>query len=339
MKTIFSFITTAFLILAGNAFADEFRMEDISISPGETKLISLELVNPCQSYIAFEFYLTLPDGVSIALDEDDNLNVELNAARCPRHVLDVVQNADGSYHFLCYSVRNNAFKGVDGEILSMMLKADSSLERCEMLGSIYNQKLSDTNDNKVTFDDYTFRVNIERETPDYVTIVVPQDGVTTYCSNYDLDFTGVTDFKAFVASSYNSTDAIVKMEQVDDTQAGLGLLIIGKPGSYIVPCKVAKNYHTNLLSGTLYSISMPNINNDKVLLTLSIKGETPSFTPTNGLVIMDGHKAWLEIPLSLYDGQNVSISMKGASVNGDLNKDGVVSVSDVTVLVDLILSN
>ena len=141
MKTASLLLTSALLAWAGNAFADELRVNDFTISLGETKNISVELTATDKSYIAFEFYMTLPEGISITLDKDGYPDVTLNSARSSGHSLEVAKNADGSYHFLCYSSKNKAFVGTNGEILSMTVKADETAKEGTLQGSVFNLKM------------------------------------------------------------------------------------------------------------------------------------------------------------------------------------------------------
>ena len=104
-------LTMAWLAVAGHALADELRVSDFTIRPGETKTISVELNNPEKTYIALEFYMTLPEGISIVSDDEGYFEVALNSERSAQHTLEVKQGNDGSYHFLCYSIKNNALKG------------------------------------------------------------------------------------------------------------------------------------------------------------------------------------------------------------------------------------
>ena len=153
-------MTAALLAIAGHALADDFSIADFSISPGETKTISIELNNTESNYIAFEFYMILPEGISIKKDEDGYLMAELNSARINRHVLEVSRMDDGSYHFLCYSNRNTSLKGTSGEIISLTVTADEDATSGTKDGKLQNQKLSDPDENKVTFNDFTFHVTV-----------------------------------------------------------------------------------------------------------------------------------------------------------------------------------
>ena len=160
MKSTKYFLTIAWLVMASQAMADDFTIADFSINPGETKTISIELNNTENSYIAFEFYLTFPEGISIPEDEDGYLMAELNSDRINRHVLEVSKMDDGSYHFLCYSNRNNILKGTSGEIISLYVAASETAPLGNYEGKLFSQKLSDPEENKVVFDDFTFHVNI-----------------------------------------------------------------------------------------------------------------------------------------------------------------------------------
>ena len=156
----------ALLAVAGNAMADELAIADFSIEKGETKVISMELNNPNSQYIAFEFWMSLPDGVRIKYDEDNYLMADLNSARSNRHELNVEEEGtSGVYHFLCYSSRNNAFKGNSGEIVALTIECAENATAGAATGQIYEQILSDPDKVEHNFPDYTFNVTIPGDEP------------------------------------------------------------------------------------------------------------------------------------------------------------------------------
>lgn len=161
MKQIRLILLTALLTMVGNASADELIISDFSITAGETKTISIELNNPTNDYIAFEFDMRLPDGVRILYDEDNYLLATLNSARSNRHELEVSEpNNDGVYHFLCYSNRNKTFKEKSGEIISLTIQCAEDAVAGSYTGSVNNIILSDPNKVEVDFDNFTFDVAI-----------------------------------------------------------------------------------------------------------------------------------------------------------------------------------
>ena len=155
-------LTIAWLAMASHALADNFIVGDFTIAPGETKTISVELNNTENEYIAFEFEMTLPEGVSILEDEDGYLQAELNSGRTTsNHELMASRMEDGSYHFVCYSLPNTKLKGTSGEILTIKVcAAENATPATGLEGKVFNQKLSDPQKNPVAFDDFTFLVNI-----------------------------------------------------------------------------------------------------------------------------------------------------------------------------------
>ena len=161
MKTARQLMTVAWLAFSGHAMADGLAIADFSIQPGETKTIAVELNNTGNEYIAFEFYMSLPEGVSIAKNESSKLMAELNSGRINGHKLKVRQMADGSYYFFCYSESNANITGTSGEILSVTVTATETAEPATGLtGILSGQVMSDTDREEWNFEDLTFHVDI-----------------------------------------------------------------------------------------------------------------------------------------------------------------------------------
>ncbi len=166
MNNVRIFLLMALLAMAGNASADELVISDFSISPGETKTISIALDNPTNDYIAFEFWMRLPDGVRIVYDDDDFLMATLNSSRADRHELEVKEpDNDGVYHFLCYSNRNNTFREKSGEIISLTVKCAEDAVDGSYEASLYNLIFSDPNKVQVDLPDVSFDITIVGVSP------------------------------------------------------------------------------------------------------------------------------------------------------------------------------
>lgn len=339
MKAARYLLTVAWLALAGHAMADNLTIANFSINPGEIKTISVELNNTENSYIAFEFYMTLPEGVFISEDEDGYLMADLNSARINRHVLEASLMSDGSYHFLCYSNNNNTFKGTGGEILSITLTADDSLEGGqELQGLVFNQKLSDNATNKVTFPDFRFNISVKGEQDDTpVTITIPMAGVAIYGSTQGLDFSMSTDFKAYIIAGYDRDEKTVFAMPVTHVPAGTGLYLVGKAGTYTVPTITNHTSYTNMLVGTKKAVTISATDGSYTNLTLSTDGAIPQFTAVGNNTSVEANKAYLQLPTALYDGSPVSIKYDEGK-DGDLNKDGKVNVADVMILVKMAIN-
>ena len=151
----------ALLTIVGNASADELVISDLNIKAGETKTISIELNNPDNDYIAFEFSLKLPDGISIVTDEYDLFVATINNKRSNDHVLDVSEpNNDGVYHFLCYSNGNKTIKEKSGEIISLTVQCADDAEAGNYTGEAYELIFSNSNFVEVDLTDSSFGINV-----------------------------------------------------------------------------------------------------------------------------------------------------------------------------------
>lgn len=161
MRTMKVYIIMMLLAVVGNTFADELRVEAFSIVPGETKAVSVELNNPAHAYTLLEFILTLPEGVSIAKDEDNKWLATPNASRfTSSHSLNIEEREDGSYKFLIYSGRNKALNGTSGELFFLTLVAADDAVRGTYQGSFTEQLFVDTEEWEYDPADVNFEVKI-----------------------------------------------------------------------------------------------------------------------------------------------------------------------------------
>ena len=120
MKRLRIMILMVLLAMAGSTYAiDELTVGNIIMKPDESATLSVGLTNET-TMIAFEFYMRLPDGISIVKDEDGDY-VVMSSTRLNKHELSVAQDDDGRYHFLCHSNKNKTISGNDGELLSIEL--------------------------------------------------------------------------------------------------------------------------------------------------------------------------------------------------------------------------
>ena len=159
MKLLKTTILAVLLALAGSTQADEVKVPSVSMMPGESKTLSVELENET-TMIAFEFWMRLPEGVTIAKDEDGDFAVTKNSTRLGKHDLTVALDNDGRYHFLCYSNPIRNIKNNSGELLSIELVCAENVADGNYTGSIENIIFSDQNKNRIDLADCSFNVTI-----------------------------------------------------------------------------------------------------------------------------------------------------------------------------------
>ena len=95
----------------------------------------------------------------------------------------------------------------------------------------------------------TIHVVMKKKTaPANVTITMPELGVDTYCSEYDLCFTG-SNLKAYVASGYNPSTNEALLTRVYNVPAGTGILLKGNEGSYEISTTNTNYLYANMFKG------------------------------------------------------------------------------------------
>ena len=130
-----------------------------TIFTGNTAKLSIDLTND-DEIIMTEFYMQLPDGITIEEDEDGYPIVTINSERENKHVIEVNRNSEGLYHFLCYSSNNNAFKGNEGELFNMNLICAEGVTAGTYTVTVKDIIMSDIDRNELTQSDFTFDITV-----------------------------------------------------------------------------------------------------------------------------------------------------------------------------------
>lgn len=165
MNTLKTIIISALLAVAGNALAaDGLHVAAFTIAPGETMTVPVELQNPDDSYIMLEFWMQLPEGVSIDADADGLLLVTKNSERLTQnHPLEIEAKGNNSYKVLIYSTRNAAIKGNSGAIFTMQLTAAEDAAVGNYEGRFYSQVFSNADKQEYDPAESTFSVTIGKK--------------------------------------------------------------------------------------------------------------------------------------------------------------------------------
>ncbi len=119
----------------------------LAISNAETyagKQIVLPIdMNNVASIKAFQFDLYLPDGVTIAKDEDEEELIELTSRAAKSHTIAYSNRPDGAIRMICTSMSGAAFKGNEGAIVNVTLNVAQSMTDGDYDIEIKNIELSD----------------------------------------------------------------------------------------------------------------------------------------------------------------------------------------------------
>ena len=135
--------------------------------------------------------------------------------------------------------------------------------------------------------------------PSTIQVVVGSNGIATYCSPLNLDFSSVNGVNAYIASDYNSGEGTITMTKVNEVPAGTGFILKGSPAIYNIPVKSDVNTSfVNLLVGTVVATEVPSTSNgyDNYILGNGDKGV--AFYKSSGVGFLAAKKAYLRLPAS-----------------------------------------
>ena len=139
-------------------------------------------------------------------------------------------------------------------------------------------------------------------------ITIKEIGKTTWCSEYDLDFTNVAGIKAYTATGYNNITKTIWLTRVMEVPVGTGILVKGDAGTYKIPHANVQSAYANWFVGNLgETISIGETDGDKTNYYLS--GKDGTFKSVNGNANIGKNKAYLQLPTSVFAGtRSIGIS-------------------------------
>jgi len=149
------------LLSAMNSMAqDQLFINNFSITAGGDKQsVSINLTNST-AYSAFQFDLTLPTGMSIALNKKGKLDVTLNEDRMEDHTMTVEKLDNGDYRFVAFSLSNAPFYETSGELVKIKVEAASDMAGGEVSGKLHSINFTEPNETGHTLSDAAFTVTV-----------------------------------------------------------------------------------------------------------------------------------------------------------------------------------
>ena len=122
-------------------------IENIECAPGNQLTVSLKMNNQIAAS-GFQCDLYLPNGVTVATDEDGFYQIALSTARTTAtktNMFDSVLQGDGSIRILCNSTKNYAFSGNEGEVATIVLNIDDNMEEGDYPVILKNIEIANKN--------------------------------------------------------------------------------------------------------------------------------------------------------------------------------------------------
>lgn len=105
-------------------------VEPLEAGVGQQVKLSVKMKNSANIQ-GYQFDLYLPEGITVATDEDDFPLAELSIARTTKNKTDYFGSdfqKDGAFRVLCGSTKGYAFGGTDGEVCTIMLNISEDME-------------------------------------------------------------------------------------------------------------------------------------------------------------------------------------------------------------------
>ena len=125
---------------------------------------------------------------------------------------------------------------------------------------------------------------------------VGSTGLATFCSPVDMDFSDVTDIKAYIASGFNPSKGTLVLTRVTEEPAGEGLYIVGEEGIYDVPITTTDMVYSNLLKGVTTATTIYPTDGDNTNFILANGSHGVGFYTLSTAGELAGGKAYLQLP-------------------------------------------
>ena len=152
-KTIILIIACLMAWVNSISAEDKIYVTDFSITAEETKDVSVQLDNTI-SYVAFQFDLYLPEGITLT-------GYEVNGSRVPESTeVSMAKMADGSYRFIAAAMSMEEITGSSGGIVTLKLKASSEITTGNKTGYLKRVKLSKADATGFTTAEIPFAIKV-----------------------------------------------------------------------------------------------------------------------------------------------------------------------------------
>jgi len=166
MKIRLMIIATLLLAVCNITRAeDNVTISDFKISAGETKTVSVSLNND-EAYVAFQFDLCLPEGITIESSSLDHNRVPESTT------LDMSTISSGVYRFISTAMNAEPLVGNNGTIVTLTVKASTELTHGRKTGYFRKVKLAKSDATGPVYEEMSFSITVLE--PSVVTVTSVQ---------------------------------------------------------------------------------------------------------------------------------------------------------------------
>lgn len=278
-----------------NVYGDNFTINSVQLLPNTIQKVNIILNNESEHATAFQLDLVLPKGITVSKDNSGKLLASLNANRAKSHQIYSAEVGSNTYRILAYSTSNKVISGTKDYLVQLDLLVDKDIVPGTKTIGLKSMLLVDADGTQQIIKDKTVKVSVSpAETS---SISIGEKGLTTFISNYNLDFSALGDkVKAYVATGYDYDTKTIWLTRVKDVPAGTALIVKGTAKeTYDVPVKeTSGSYYKNMLVGNLSGATKSISTTDGKMTNYYLKDG--QFLSVSGSAKINNGKSYLQIP-------------------------------------------
>ena len=138
---------------------DKIVVAEVTVTKGQQATIGIDLENKTTDLTAYQFDLTLPDGVSLSLNEKGKFLVtKTSRYEDDSQTLNITKQEGNTYRFVCFSMSNEVITGTSGAILNASLTIGESVNIGSYEATITNIVVTKTDGTQLKLKDSKFNI-------------------------------------------------------------------------------------------------------------------------------------------------------------------------------------
>ena len=142
---------------------NQLDIADVSTHKGETVAISINLENNTSDLTAYQFDLTLPEGFTIAKDNNEKYQVtKTSRYEDDNQSLTISLLNENTYRIVCFSLTNGIIEGESGAILNAIVAVDDAIAEGTYEGKIENIVFTEENGTQLKLSNSTFNFVVNK---------------------------------------------------------------------------------------------------------------------------------------------------------------------------------
>lgn len=222
----------AFVALAASVNAQSvITIDDVTIAPGETATVTLNLSTPHTDMAGFEINIVLPEGITFkALNDDEqalkdagNKNYKCVLNLCEDHFegefdakLTYKYKKQFGYVQITANDLSECLAETDGPFFTFDIEASSTAKSGKITLSGDINIASNTNEDMLgSFDESTGNITVGGAEPKFEATIASSGRTVTYCADKALDISAVEGLAAYVVAKFTAAQSwLVPVEKV-----------------------------------------------------------------------------------------------------------------------------